>query len=357
MAGKRKYEKYVCENQADEAGDNVGTANWRNVIHFDCRNNEEAPAFIEVNLMNGAQDRATAGGGGGKVSFPAGSYYSSLTENTPQKHACEEIFLMVGTDPDNREDLGSTVEFWVGEGDEAERYIVDKPTAFLPPPMVAHTPLVCRDSRKPSVCITTLASPWWAGIWVPTPPAYFKNLPADAKINRLNKYGEYETPLKVNNLPIHPSHKGKAAPMGRYDRRYHDEVNRFVDCQLIYGSGVGFGVGDPTQFPSFPNKHPWYQTFTFFGVDMENPADLGGTVEFWIGEGANAEEYLITRATTVLVPPHTVHLPIYFREVHKPIMMVTILDTPLWAGAWVDKFPPGFKHVAPPRPDIRPVMS
>jgi hypothetical protein len=62
--------------------------------------------------------------------------------------------------------------------------------------------------------------------------------------------------------------------------------------------------------------------------------DLGGTVEFHIGEGREQEVFTITKATTVLIPRDTVHLPLYIKEVHKPFAILTVLDSPIWAGVW-----------------------
>jgi hypothetical protein len=64
----------------------------------------------------------------------------------------------------------------------------------------------------------------------------------------------------------------------------------------------------------------------------ETFTDLGGTVEFWIGEGDEAEQHFINRATTVLILKNTVHLTLYVREVRSPFTIFTVLDTPIWAG-------------------------
>ena len=76
----------------------------------------------------------------------------------------------------------------------------------------------------------------------------------------------------------------------------------------------------------------------------EIAAELGGTVEFWIGEGADAEKYEINRATSILIPKNTVHLPAYVTKLHKPFLMLSVLDAPIWTAVWSQSFPQDFSH-------------
>jgi hypothetical protein len=173
------------------------------------------------------------------------------------------------------------------------------------------------------------------------------------------KYGKYFNEVNVKDLPMYPAHKGKLARVFYYSAEHNGEAPHCINCYLIFDSGVGFGLpGGEKKLPVLPNgeddntssyepllphKHPFYQTYSFSPTTRDNFPDLGGTVEFWIGEGEEAEQHIITKATTVLVPKHTVHLPLYVREVHSPFTITTVLDTPIWAGIYTQKFPKGFK--------------
>ena len=72
--------------------------------------------------------------------------------------------------------------------------------------------------------------------------------------------------------------------------------------------------------------------------------DLGGKVEFWLGEGDQAEKYIIDKTTTVIIPPNTVHYPIYVHECKRPFVIASIMDEPLFGGRFVDVYPPGFEY-------------
>jgi len=73
--------------------------------------------------------------------------------------------------------------------------------------------------------------------------------------------------------------------------------------------------------------------------------NLGGEVEFWLGEGTEAEKFVITKATGEWVPAGVVHNPHYFRQVDKPFLMVVISMTPDYnrKGFRFTPLPPGFK--------------
>jgi hypothetical protein len=172
------------------------------------------------------------------------------------------------------------------------------------------------------------------------------------------KYGKYYSEINIKALPVYPNHKGKLARVMYFDGCNNPEAPHVIDCHLVYEAGIGFGLGDADKVPLLPNgetdqttsyepllphKHPYCQTYTFSPAVRESYPDLGATVEFWMGEGEEAEQYIITKATTILVPKNVVHLPLYVREVRRPFTILSILDTPLWVGCYTQKFPAGFK--------------
>ena len=56
-----------------------------------------------------------------------------------------EIFLFLGTDPDDTGYLGAEIEFWLGEGDDLEKIKLDTSSGVYVPPGVGHFPLICRN--------------------------------------------------------------------------------------------------------------------------------------------------------------------------------------------------------------------
>jgi hypothetical protein len=380
MTSKRKYEKYVNE---------VNPIEFMNLFkidrisdecyHYDYRDNEECPHFIEGHIRNNPEGDEI----GGTVKYMIGTkrqqfpidpriyYYSGYRAMPKPTFPMTNIHTWttshMSVDPNHPDDIGGTFCNWVGEGEAAELYRINKPTTFLTPLDTPGGPGYTEELHGPGMLMIIADLPLAASIparrrlppgfencedenWV---PPKVKPLPKGA-----GKYAKNYSEIDVKNLPVYPSFKDKAARVMFYDGSYNAEAPHSIDCHLIYRPGIGFGLGQEKTLPLWPDgqsdenssyepflphKHPFYQTFSLIGTDLDKFPDLGGTVEFWIGEGEEAEKYIITKPTTILVPKHTVHLPMYVREVHRPFVVASILDTPIWAGLFTQKLPTGFK--------------
>lgn len=67
----------------------------------------------------------------------------------PHKHNYEEIFLFLGTDPQDTAKLGAEVEFWLGEGDTLEKVVFTTSSAVYVAPGVAHFPQIWKNVKRP----------------------------------------------------------------------------------------------------------------------------------------------------------------------------------------------------------------
>jgi hypothetical protein len=67
----------------------------------------------------------------------------------PHKHDYEEIFLFLGTDPNDTASLGAEVEFWLGEGDSLEKAVFTTSSAIYVAPGVAHFPQIWKNVTRP----------------------------------------------------------------------------------------------------------------------------------------------------------------------------------------------------------------
>ncbi len=67
----------------------------------------------------------------------------------PHRHSYEEIFLFLGTDPQDTGKLGAEVEFWLGEGEDMEKVVVTTSSAVYVAPGVAHFPQIWRHVQRP----------------------------------------------------------------------------------------------------------------------------------------------------------------------------------------------------------------
>ena len=63
------------------------------------------------------------------------------------------------------------------------------------------------------------------------------------------------------------------------------------------------------------HSHQFEEVVTLFGTDPENPKDLCGEVEFWMGD----EKYIITQSSIIYVPKGIMHCPLIFHRVERPI--------------------------------------
>lgn len=68
-------------------------------------------------------------------------------------------------------------------------------------------------------------------------------------------------------------------------------------------------------------------TLLFLSADPYDTLNLGGEVEFWLGEGEKAEKFTLTKASSVFVPAGVVHNPQYFKRVDRPLIIVAISKT------------------------------
>ena len=60
------------------------------------------------------------------------------------------------------------------------------------------------------------------------------------------------------------------------------------------------------------------------GSNPKNLRDLGGEVEWGMGEGQDAERFILTSTTAIYVPNGLVHGPLIFNRVDRPILNIAI---------------------------------
>jgi hypothetical protein len=67
----------------------------------------------------------------------------------PHKHNYEEIFIFMGTNPEDTTDLGAEIEFYLGEGKDIEKLVFTKSASVYVPPGVAHFPQIWKNVTRP----------------------------------------------------------------------------------------------------------------------------------------------------------------------------------------------------------------
>jgi mannose-6-phosphate isomerase-like protein (cupin superfamily) len=104
--------------------------------------------------------------------------------------------------------------------------------------------------------------------------------------------------------------------------------NQFLEVVWIWDEGAAAINPDRP-----PHSHEFDEVFVFLGSSRQDPDDLGGDVEFWLGEGKDTEKYHFNTSTCIFVPRGLVHLPMMFKNVKRPFLLVTMgVNT---GGEWV----------------------
>lgn len=68
-----------------------------------------------------------------------------------------------------------------------------------------------------------------------------------------------------------------------------------------------------------PHKHDYDEVLAMFGSDLDDPYELNGEVEFWLGE----EKHTLTRTCIVFVPKGMMHCPLTVKRIDRPIFEFT----------------------------------
>ncbi len=96
-------------------------------------------------------------------------------------------------------------------------------------------------------------------------------------------------------------------------------ANQMVEAMWIWkDTATGVNSEKP------PHKHDVDEMFLFMGTNPEDPNDLGAEVEMWLGEGEEADKLTINTSSLIFVPRGLVHMPIIFKGVKKPLLLIVV---------------------------------
>lgn len=287
-----------------------------------------------------------------------GEYSSSIRQTTipqsatwPYRSSMNCIYTWASQDPKRPDYVGLEMEVWQGDIDESEQYILTKPGAWVYPKDRLHGPHYFRKVDTQMLWTVCLSGPsnnhaqevgkWPKGFTLDrlTRQEWPKDKP--------RKYAGDFPVFDPSEVTLPPSHKGKVVPVMFMDYTRHHGIDRTIDERMILEAGVGFGIGESSgdglwDFTEWPQKHHFTETYIFCPKDPNEP-DLGAEVEFWVGEGDDAEKYNITQKTVITIPPNIYHFPMVVRKLVKPFYMITVSEIPVWTSYNKHSLPPGFK--------------
>jgi hypothetical protein len=147
MAKSGRYEKYIVRKPGIR-GKNGGMEFPDKVIAKSAQ--DTGPLiFLPAGLKNLTNSGAEYGIISGDISVGTGLPGSFA----PHKHDFGELFLFLGTDPNSLDDLGATVEFWLGEDDELEKVVLETSASVYVPGGLAHMPVIWKNVRRPCIFV------------------------------------------------------------------------------------------------------------------------------------------------------------------------------------------------------------
>ncbi len=99
------------------------------------------------------------------------------------------------------------------------------------------------------------------------------------------------------------------------DKDLIKEADQWLDIAWIWEKTT------PRELPG-RHSHPFAEIVLLIGSDPKNLRDLGGEVEWGMGEGEGAETFVLTSTTAIYVPKWLPHGPLIFNRVDRPILSV-----------------------------------
>ena len=137
---------------------------------------------------------------------------------------------------------------------------------------------------------------------------------------------KYEKYVVRTSTPPDPSIKWGIPELGITDL-YHflkpsgpiEESNTMIEFAWIVKDSA-FGVTEDKP----PHAHDCDEIFMFMGTNPENTDILGAEIEFWLGEKEETEIIRINTSALVFIPKGLVHLPLFFKNVTKPLIWTVI---------------------------------
>ena len=110
-------------------------------------------------------------------------------------------------------------------------------------------------------------------------------------------------------------------PKEKYIEEWTDvrKVSVYVDEEAVEGGyylqGTWWYKASDEAHPDESHTHDFDEYLGFVGTNPDDPFDLGGEVELWLGD----EKHRLTESCVVFVPAGIAHCPVYFRRVDSPI--------------------------------------
>jgi hypothetical protein len=249
-----------------------------------------------------------------------GAFYVSCTwylkgRNRPEPHShdFDEVLGFFGSDPEDPHDLCGEIELWL----DNEIYMLTKSCLVFMPKGLKHTPLIVRRLDRPVFHFSTAPRSMYGygreGIEKKetlSPGVLIDNSKiAESKYgkNIITRPRPHETPIDFNPKPLPSDLRTRVVCLD-------ENVIKgafYIGCSWLWkGSDSGPQA----------HTHDFDEVLGFFGTNLEDPHDLCGELEMWLGD----EKYIITKSCLIFVPKGMTHCPLIFRRADRPVFHLFI---------------------------------
>jgi hypothetical protein len=130
---------------------------------------------------------------------------------------------------------------------------------------------------------------------------------------------KYEKNVVRNPRDKNPGHKEIVHPVAWLRGGQNWGINFHMNWECI---------SQPFLMESAAMVHEFDQILCFMGGNITDLWDFGAEIELTLGEGKDAEKYLINSPTTAYIPKGLPHGPLFFKKIDKPIMFNNIVFVP-----------------------------
>lgn len=85
-------------------------------------------------------------------------------------------------------------------------------------------------------------------------------------------------------------------------------------------------ITEPFLMVNDPHAHDFDQFLHFYSADPKHMKEFDAVVEIYLGK--EQEKHIITEPTVLHIPKDTIHCPLNFKTVNKPVIFMNIALTP-----------------------------
>lgn len=251
-----------------------------------------------------------------------------ITEESDKLHThdYDQILWFLSADPGNMLELGAQLEIDLGAGAGGVRQRMSTPSVVLIPAGTPHFSPVVTDLEKKFFFLSVNCSgELRANVYDE------KAKPGED----FGAWGEFRNEYKKNIQSLKfarkdPYHYGSALASDAGGIYTHVDAGSAavpIPVSMSWQTVTKAHQLGPRRpdLTYAPHSHTYDEALIFLSLDLDDLTELHVEAEFGFGiQGEDQEFFTITKAAAMLAPEGVYHLPLVFRKVEKPMILITL---------------------------------